>query len=138
MSEQPKLWNIPSLDPVPRVKEAMRQALKNCPFSRDQVVDKTNDLARREGISTNGRAQKVTAEMLDKWVSQSEHIIPWKLLPIFCRVVDDLSPLAALVAPLGAKVIGKDDAMLLKWARAEKETRRLRRVKRQIETEIDL
>jgi len=139
MSEQLNLWDRPSLNPVPRVKEAMRQALKACALSREQVVDRMNGLARAEGLSTNGRAKKASNDMLDKWVAESgEHLIPWKLLPIFCHVVGDLSPLKALAAPLGADVITIDEKKLLKLARAEREIKQLRRLKKQIETEIDL
>lgn len=137
MSRQLNLWDMPSLNPVPRVKEAMRQALKSSPLSRMQVVDKINELAKLDSISTNGKAQKATPEMLDKWVSQSgDHIIPWKLLPIFCKAVNDISPLRALVSPLGAEVINRDDARLLKWAKTEMESRKLRKIKKRLEEEI--
>jgi hypothetical protein len=139
MKEQLDLWTMPSLNPVPRVKEAMRQALKGSKWSREQVVEKINDLARAEGLSTNGRAQKATPEMLDKWVSQSgDHIIPWKLLPIFCRVVEDVGPLAALAAPVGAVVIDKQDALLLEWARAEIKGRQLKKRQRQLSERLEL
>jgi len=139
MSEQLFLWDRPSLNPVPRVKEAMRQALKSCGLSREHVVDKMNSLARAEGLSTNGKAKSATADMLDKWVADSgEHLIPWKLLPIFCHVVGDISPLRALTAPLGADVIDKNEKKLLKLARAEREIKKLQRLKKQIETEINL
>lgn len=139
MSEQLNLWDRPSLNPVPRVKEAMRQALKGCPLSREQVVDRMNGLARADGLATNGKAKAATADMLDKWVADSgEHLIPWKLLPIFCHVVGDLSPLRALVAPLGADIIDVNEKKLLKLARADREIKKLRRLKQQIETEIDL
>lgn len=137
MSRQLNLWDAPSLNPVPRVKEAMRVSLKGSPLSREQVVDGMNDLARLEGISTNGRAKKVTSEMLDKWVSNGcDHIIPWKLLPIFCKVVGSVDPLRALVSPLGADLIEEEEINLLKWARAEMESRRLRKVKKKLEAEI--
>jgi hypothetical protein len=128
-----------SLNPVGPVKEAMRQCLKESNFSRDQVVDAMNELARLEGLTTNGKAQKISTDILDKWVSQScEHIIPWKLFPIFCKVVGDIAPLRFLVASLGVELIDQDESNLLKWARAEMESRRLRRIKRKLETEIGL
>lgn len=139
MSEQLSIWDMPSLNPVPRVKEAMRISLKNCAMSREQVVDVMNNLARHEGLSTNGRAKKISLEMLDKWVSHSgEHIIPWKLMPIFCKVVKNILPMQMLVAPLGAEVINRDESRLLQWAKIEKEARRIRRAKKQIEIEIAL
>jgi hypothetical protein len=137
MSEQMSLFDMASLDPVARVKEAMRQAIKASGFSRDQVVDLINDLARRDGIATNGRAKEVSPEILDKWLAPgAEHLMPWKLLPIFCRAVDSLEPMKALAAPLGARVIGREDAALLEWAKADRERRKI--VKRQKRLEMDI
>lgn len=139
MSRQLNLWDMPSLNPIPRVKEAMRISLKECGLSRDQVVDEMNRLASLDGISTNGKAKKITADILDKWVSPGcDHIIPWKLLPIFCKVVGDLAPLRALVAPLGATLIDQEEANLLKWAKTEMQSRKLRKVKKKLEEEIGL
>lgn len=139
MSGQLSLWDRPSLNPIPRVKEAMRQALKASSLSREQVVDRMNAIARAEGLSTNGKARQVTADMLDKWVADSgEHLIPWKLLPIFCFVVENITPLHALAAPIGVSVIDKEDALLLQWAKAEMNGRKLKKQQRQLQERLGI
>jgi len=137
--EQLGLFGRASLNTTTRLKDAMRVALKDCGLSRDQVVDEMNSLADREGITPAGRAKQVaTVEMLDKWVSTADNIIPLKLLPVFCHVTKSVAPLAALAEPLRARVIGYEDVLLLTWAETEKKSRLLRKQKRQLEMEIGI
>ena len=137
---QRSLWDRPSLDPTARLKAAMKEALRNTSLSREQVVDEMNRLAAAEGLTTNGRSQKVTPALLDKWLAPgaTQHIIPLKLLPIFCAVVGSVEPLCVLAAPLGARVISEEEAKLLEWARLELERRRLSKRARKLAQEVGI
>lgn len=138
MSEQLELFDGQSLNPVPRVKEAMRRAIKQSGLSRDQVVDSMNALNRVEGLSTNGRAKQISLDMLEKWLSDSaDHLLPWKLFPVFCRVVNSINPIKALCAPLNAEVIDKTEAPLLRWARFEMEKRQIKKQQRRLEGDFE-
>ncbi|OQX50296.1 hypothetical protein B5M47_03965 [candidate division CPR3 bacterium 4484_211] len=129
---QRPLFSSPSLNPVSKVKAAIKQAIKGCGLSREQIVDEMNRLAKIENIHV-----KVSLSLLDKWVAQeATHIIPWKVLPIFCRVTGSILPLQALVAPLGATVITGKDLKLLEWAKVEIKRRELSRKTRQLLEEI--
>jgi len=129
---QPSLFEQVSLDPTNRVKSAMREALKECRLSREQVVDEINRLAGVEGIKT-----KVSLSLLDKWVAASaNHLIPWKLLPIFCQVTKSILPLQALVAPLGLQVIGPSEIKILEWGKVELQRRALSKKTRRLMEEI--
>jgi len=138
--KQRSLWDRPSLDPTHRIKLAMKEALQGIPLSREQVVDEMNRLAAAEGLTTNGRSQKVTTALLDKWLAPgaTQHIIPLKLLPIFCAVTGSVAPLQALAAPLSARVISAEEEKLLEWARLEVERRRLRKRARQLAQEVGI
>ncbi len=138
--KQLNLWDRPSLDPTHRLKLAMKEALKDTSLSREQVVDEMNRLAAAEGLTTNGRSQKVTTALLDKWLAPgaTQHIIPLKLLPIFCAVTGSVAPLAALAAPLSARVISVEEAKLLEWAKLELERRRLNKQARKLAQEVGL
>jgi len=131
---------IPSLDPTPRLKAAMKEALKNSPLSREEIVDEMNRLAAEEGITTNGRSQKITVTILDKWVAPAakQHVIPLKYLPLFCKVTESLAPFQALIAPLAAQIISFDEAKLLEWAKLEIERRRLNKRVRQLAQEVGI
>lgn len=124
---QLRLWDSPSFDPTDRLKTAMREALKACPLSRERIVSDMNQLANAEGMICGGRAQKITVPQLEKWVAAgaSGHVISLKLLPVFCRVVGSIAPIQAIAAPMGAEVVGPEDAKLLRWARAESERRKI-------------
>lgn len=138
MSDQLNLFNGHSLNPVPQVKEAMRNAIKASGKSREQVVDEMNDLARIEGIKTGGRAQEISLGIFEKWLSQSaDHLISWKLLPIFCHVVNSIDPLRSLVGVLSAKVLRAEEVPLLEWAKAEKQRRTLGKKIRRLEGQIE-
>ena len=128
------------MNPVPRLKAAMREALKGCGLSREQVVDRMNELASLEGLTTGGRSKKVTLPLLDKWVAEGapEHVIPLKFLPVFCEAVGSFAPLQVLAGCLGLTIIGPEEAKLLEWARLEVERRRLRKRARQLAQEVGI
>ncbi len=134
------LFDRPSLNPVPRLKAAMREALKGCGLSREQVVDRMNELASLEGLSTGGRAKRVTLPLLDKWVAEGapEHVIPTKFIPIFCEATGDYGVLRVLARCLGLAVIGPEEQKLLEWARAEVEKRRIAKKARKLAEELGL
>lgn len=137
---QLSLWDSPSFDPTDRLKAAMREALKNCPLSRDQVVADINSLASAEGMTCAGRSQEVTSAILDKWVAAgaSGHRIPVNYLPIFCRVTGSVLPMQALIAPLGAIVVSGDEAKILRWGQTELERRRLAKESSRLAQEVGL
>lgn len=130
---QVKIFTQPSLNPTSKVKAAMREAVKECPLSREQIVDEMNRLANIDGVKV-----KISLALLDKWVAQSTpHIIPWKLLPIFCRVTGNILPIQALLAPLGADIIWDKDVRLLQWARVEIQKRAISKRARKLLEDLE-
>ena len=93
----------PSLDIVPKLKACMVQCLAESSLSREQIVDRMNRLLSEAGINIT-----ITKSSLDKWVSLSStaHLIPLRLLPVFCRAVGSIEPMSVLAAPLGAVLAG--------------------------------
>lgn len=128
-----------NLDPTDFLKIAMQEALKGCNLSRAQVVDDMNRAATCAGIRNEARGQCVSEAILDKWVARGSrnHLIPLRLLPIFCQVTGSLLPLQAIMPP-GAEVISGYDVICLRWARVEKEKRRLSRESRKLAQEVGI
>jgi hypothetical protein len=129
------LWEDLSFDPTPHLKTAMRDAIKQSPLSREQIIDQITDLAERAGIIH----QPVTVDVLNKWTApgSTSYMIPLKLLPIFCRVTGSNLPLEVFSkAFLGCRVISGDDYNLLQWARAETAFRQARAKARKLAKEI--
>lgn len=127
----------PSLNPLSRLKAAMREAIASGNYSRAQIVDRMNEAAKMEGLG-NGRGARLTAAALDGWLAETKgNMIPVGLLPCFCWAVESLEPLRVLAGCLGAEVIGEGDAKLLALAKLEKEERRLAKAKRRLRLEMD-
>lgn len=127
-------------DPTPLVKSAMSEAIRASSLSREQIVDEMNRLMKLLDWTTNGRSQGVTTALLDKWVAPSAgHVIPLRLLPVFCRVVGSNLPLEAFARTFqGARVIDLDDAKLLQWAKSEVELRKAKKRARKLAQEVGL
>ncbi len=138
-----KILELPltgSLNPVPKLKASMRKALKQSALSREQVVEEMNRLASLEGLTTGGRSQKITLALLEKWVAGSaqNQVIPLKFLPIFCKVMGDITPLIVLAKCLGCEVILEEDQKLLLWAKIEREKRRAAKRARKLAEELGI
>ena len=112
---QPDLLPRVSLDPLTSLKQEMRLALKRSRLSRDEVA-----AAMKKELAEQGINATVTRNTVDNWCKDSDpsRVIPLRYLPAFCKVVETLRPAAALVWPLGAAVVGPEDAALLDAARA--------------------
>lgn len=133
MAQQLGLFG-PSLNVKARLKSAMREALKTCDLSRQQIVDRMNRLAANEGIA-GGRGSKISPANLDAWVSkEKQNLIPVHLLTIFCVAVNDSRPIEILAAPCPEY---QRKMKLLAWAECEIQAKRVAKRRRQILSEID-
>ena len=110
------LFKSTSLNPTHEIKRCLRLALSGSALSRDQIVDLVNRLAVREGLR-----KSVSKSVLDSWVKDSDQSrLPspaW--LTLLCKVLNDPSPIAAMLRPLGFYTIDDRGKALLTWAEAE-------------------
>lgn len=110
-----------SLDVLPSLKAEMGKALRSCGLSREQVVDEINHLAEQSGISLS-----LTINTLEKWLAPSatRHVIPLRVLPLFCRVTGSTRPVEILAAALGLVVVGPREQALIHLGEAAVEAKR--------------
>lgn len=135
---QLNIFNHNGLHTIVRdVKESLNAEVKASGRSRDQVLDRLNELARRHGISLNGRGE-VSKDLLEKWLNAEDdsRVPSLKGLALLCSVLETTAPIEALVTPLGGLVIGQEDVKLLEWARAYQKTKALRKRMRKLEEEL--
>jgi hypothetical protein len=133
------LFGRPSLNILPRLKAAMREALRTSGLSRDQVADLMTEICRTEGIRLPGNSKAISRALLDKWVADgANHVIPITLLPVFCTATASSLPLGVLARALELEVIGPESQRLLQWARAEVERRRAAKEARKLAEEIGI
>lgn len=120
------------------VKDAMNQAAKNCSLSREQIVDKMNNLASGYQIRLNqGNAKSLTTAMLEKWLSREDpRRIGYHALVVFCKVTGSLEPISALAAPLCGRVISGEQIMRLEWAEAQIDLKKAKKRAKQLDDEV--
>jgi len=75
-----------------------------------------NEISAAEGMR-----KSITKAQIDNWAKDSDPdrlpSLPW--LTIFCVVMNTAAPITAMIRPLGAEIISGEDALVLKWGRAE-------------------
>jgi len=119
------------------VKEAINQAIKASGQSRDQVLDRMNELGRRHNLAINGKAG-VSKDLFEKWLNvEDDSRVPGiKTLALLCAALDTVQPMAVMVAALGGLAINGEDVKLLEWAKVYHKTKALRRKMKKIEEEL--
>lgn len=119
------------------MKESLNAEVKSSGKSREQVLDRMNELARRHRVALNGKGD-VSKDMFEKWLNPEDdsRTPSIKGLTVLCAALETVLPLDAMVAPLGGKVIGPDDARLLEWARTYHKTKELRKRMRKLEEDL--
>lgn len=117
---QLSLFQNISINPTYEIKRQIRSAVAASRLSRDEIVDVMNKISIQEGMR-----QTISKSTLDSWTKDSAldrlPSLPW--LTIFCRTLDTVAPIAALLRPLGGDIIDSSDVMVLAWARAERDKR---------------
>ncbi len=115
----------------------MREATRNSKLSREEIAERMRSAAAIEGMG-GGRGSTISPANLDAWCSETKsNLIPLNILPIFCRITGDLTPLKVLAHPLDGEIIDSKEARLLLWAKIEVQSRRLATQKRKILSEIE-
>ena len=128
---QLKLFSRQNLNPTFEIKRILRLVLSASNLSRDQVVDRMNDLSSREGIK--GSISKAT---LDSWTKDSD---PARLpsitqLILFCSIMETTEPMRPIIATLGGELLGPEDLKVFKYGKAEIEKKKaMKRARRALE-----
>lgn len=118
------------------VKATMREVCKADQRSRDEIVDRMNELAEAAGIRlAGGNSQKLTTTTFEKWLSlKATDMVPsLRALVVFCEAMGDVSSLSALAEPLEARVINSEEARVLQVAEIEQEIKTLQKRKKMLE-----
>ncbi len=139
MVKQLSLFSQPSLNIGKKLKEQMATTAKNSRFSREELLDRMNDLASRYGVRlVKGNGQGLTMATLEKWLNAGamEHIPGINSLLIFCAATGDLGPMRDVLAPLGGMLIEESDVKLLLWAKEYHRAKDARTKMRKLEMDL--
>lgn len=138
-AKQLGLWENIVPDPGPTLKSAMNEAIKSSSLSRAEIVDRINQLAATTGITCNGRSQRATTSLLDKWLAPgaTAYHIPLRLLPLFCRALGNNLPIEVYATFFqGIQVISDSEYRKLEWAEAELSARAKRKLASRLAEEV--
>jgi hypothetical protein len=136
---QLSLFERPTLNIAKPVKEAMSSDVLKSGLSREQVVDRMNELAASYGVDlSNGNSRKLTLEIFEKWISPNNTArqMPLKAVSIFCAAVGGCAVLDVIARPIGSRVIGDQEQKLLSWAKAKRAISEHNRTVRRLEAEL--
>jgi hypothetical protein len=142
MPHQQSIFDQPTFQTTIRdIKAAMNKAAKQSGLSRETILDRMNELASRYGIRLVKRTNKpLDFATLEKWLNPQErnHIPAHNDILIFCASIDTTLPLAALCGVIGARVIDREEARLLEWAKLYHQQKEGRKRLNRLEKEINL
>lgn len=139
MVKQLNLFNQPSLNIGKGLKKHLARTAKESRFSRDELLDRMNDLAARYGVRlVKGNGNGLTMATLEKWLNPEamEHIPSINSLVIFCAATDDLTAIREVIAPLGGMLIDENDVKLLLWAKEYQRAKDARNRMRKLEQDL--
>ena len=139
MAKQLSLFNQPSLNVGKKLKEQLARSAKGSKFSRDELLDRVNDLATRYGVRlVKGNGSGLTMATLEKWLNPEamEYMPGINGLTILCAALEDLAPIGEVLAPLGGMLIDEADVKLLFWAKEYHRAKDARTKMRKLEMEL--
>jgi len=108
-------------------------------FSRAQLVDRMNQIAKQNGIKvTTGRTRLLTTNILDKWLApnDADDIPPLMAVEVFMLAVGSLAPLEMLAEFHGCKLLTPDETLLFEYGKAKFESKERSRQLRKLENDI--
>ena len=123
---------------LPALSAAMHRAANESRMSREQIVDKMNEMARRAGVCLNSNAKTLSVAVLEKWINPSEtgHRPSLAAVRVFCLVLDDVRPLEVLLGLHGCGLMTREDRKLRDYGAAILAERDARKRKKQLEAKL--
>lgn len=115
---QLSLFSMATFNTMKPQKEAMHEAAKNCGLSREEIVDKMNNLADQFGVNLVKGNGKLSLPTFEKWINPEDKSreMPMRAVSIFCAVVKDYSAISILTEPLGIELAGPEKQKLLRFS----------------------
>ncbi len=111
-----------------QIRRWLSTAIKNSPMSRFEIAAKMSELLGKE----------ISKFQLDSWTAESKdgYHLPADYMPAACAVLDDISGLRILAAPLGVKVLENKDLMWLEYGKLKRSEQQIRLRKKQLEKKL--
>lgn len=124
---------------VPRIKAAMRVCVESSGMSREQVLDRMNDICLSAGVKlTQGNSKALGLATLDKWlnVADRDHMPGILALNVFCAAIKNTTPFDIQLAMHGCEVMTPEGRIERDYGRACLAEKKARKRKRQLEATL--
>lgn len=122
---------------MPAVRAAMRRAAGSPDGEgRKALVDKINQIARDAEVRlTAGRAESVSKDVLDKWLSPSDvsHPPSIQAVVVFCLATKDYETLRVILQAVGLDIMTPEDRRFRDYGKADLEMKEARKRKKRLE-----
>ena len=121
------------------IKAAMNRAAGECGLSRDQILDRMNELADACGNRLgSGNTKSLSLATLEKWLNpaEREHMPSALAIVVFCSATGSVAALEVQAKACGGRIISEAQSKLLRKAELEEQIKRLTREKRRIEVDL--
>jgi hypothetical protein len=135
-AENTAISQIAGFDTV--LKAAMNRAAADSPLSRDQILEKMNDLSLRAGRRlTGGNAKKISLDTLEKWLNpESDQVPTARAVNVFMHACNTVLPLEAWAGGHGCGLMSPKDRKLRDLAEKQMLARRTAAEARRLESEL--
>ena len=122
---------------MPALRAAMRRAAAKADGEgRKALVDTINRIASDAEVRlTAGRAESISKDVLDKWLSPSDTSHPPSILAlaVFCRATGDYEALRVVLLACGLDIMTTEDRRFRDLGKADFEMKAARKRKQQLE-----
>ncbi|WMW66624.1 phage regulatory CII family protein [Nitratidesulfovibrio liaohensis] len=118
------------------VRAAMNHAAGEYPAGRKQLVDRINEIARRDNLRlTGGNVRTISKDTLDKMLSPGDqtHKPSVDAMLAVVAATGDYGPLEALLEPFGLKILTPEKERDARFGRAVREEKEARKRRKQLE-----
>jgi len=138
--QQRSLFDSPalSLAALPRaVKCALRSAVEASGLSRDEVVFRSNALAKEAGLSICAGNGALSLSTLNKWLDlNSPHMPGFMAMKVLCEVLQDVEVYVLVLEPHGLGIMKPEDKKFCKLGRATHQLKQARRELKKAEEQL--
>jgi len=116
----------------------MHRVAKRCGLSREQLVDRMNEIAALGGYRLNRNARTLSVDVFEKWLNplERDYVPGLNAIQAFVAATGDPEPIRVAAGIQGFELVGGDDLKILKAAKLDREIQNLKRQKRRLEQEL--
>jgi hypothetical protein len=105
----------------PAVKAAMAATVNTSGLSREQVCDRMEAVANREGIRICANAKRLSVAILEKWINPAdrEYMPSIRAIQVFCIALDTYAPWQTVLEGMGLGVLTPEINRVYKIGQAQ-------------------